>query len=57
MNDELVFDQEFHEYLFKIRQSMQIVQAQFDVMNNAVEKCSSVERRPETMHSGSNCRP
>jgi hypothetical protein len=34
-----ITDQEICDLLFNIRQTMQIVQAQFDVMNNAIDQC------------------
>lgn len=43
-DDKLVFEQKFHDYVFNIRQAMQIVQTQFDVMNNAIDKCSGIEK-------------
>lgn len=39
-----VQDKEYCELLFTIRQTMHIVQAQFEVMNEAIEKCSAINR-------------
>lgn len=35
-------DIEYCDLLFNIRQTMHIVQAQFEVMNDAIEKCSTI---------------
>lgn len=38
----LTVDEEYHDFIYNIRQTMQIVQGQFEVMNAAIEKCSSI---------------
>jgi hypothetical protein len=37
------YGKEFEELLFNIRQTMQIVQAQFEVMKSAIDKRSRVD--------------
>jgi len=37
-----ISDREYCDLIFNIRQTTQIVQAQFEIMNDAIEKCSQV---------------
>jgi hypothetical protein len=37
-----IVDKEYCDFIFNIRQTMQIVQAQFEIMDGAIEKCSGI---------------
>jgi len=40
-------DRELYELMYKIRETMQAVQLQYDVMKHAIDMCGKIDRRVE----------
>lgn len=40
-------DREIYELMYKIRETMQAVQLQYDVMKHAIDMCGKIDRRVE----------